>query len=124
MPKPTNLEVLETVAGASLEFEDSSEFKPGKKKTITARVSHGAGNRRSGVLVRHFARVDGVPVATVLVNSDEPPPGGGGTQATREASLRPVRGFSQSVRVLAWDRTNPPAAFGEIQSRRVRFTVK
>ena len=54
MAKPTQIEFHED-PGHTIEFEENSEVKAGKKKKLTVRVTSGDNNQhRTGVLIRHF----------------------------------------------------------------------
>jgi hypothetical protein len=122
MPKPTNTEFF-TDNTHTTPFEEHSEVPLFKKNSITVRISSADvnGNRKTGTILRHFSKVDGIPLVTIL---NVPIEDVGGQQLfDKQADVRPVRG-TQSLQVITWDRKTPPAGAGEVQSRRRRFTGK
>lgn len=118
MPKPTLIEFFDG-DNITTELEELTEVKIGKKRLINVRVTSGDNaNHRSGLIIRYFAKVDGIPVATFVHVSNQD---NNGQSFNTPKNLRVIRGTQQSVRAIAWDRRNPPAGGGEIQSRRVRL---
>lgn len=117
MPRPTNLEILDEALN---EIEEGTELPIGKKKALKIRVTHSA-VRRSGMIVRHFVKIDGVPIATITPITDDAP---AGATLVKDAQIRAVRGKAQSIRVLAWERNAPPADARDVASRRVRIKGK
>jgi hypothetical protein len=122
MPKPAKIEIFEDT-NHTVEFEENSEVKAGKRKPLTVRVTSGDNNQhKTGVLIRHFTRVDGIPMATFLIVFNED---NGNPQFDKQPVIRPCCSTAHSLRVIAWDR-KPNAVQGadQVLSRRVRFKVK
>ena len=84
MAKPTKIGFFDDV-NFTKEFEENTAVNVGRNKTIRVRVTSGdGGTPKTGVIIRHFVKINGVPQVTVLVpniNSDN-----AGANAAKTAS--------------------------------------
>lgn len=126
MARPTKIGFFEgpqVNANATNDLEENTEVRIGRKKQITVRVNSGdpAAGQQTGLLIRYFARVDGIPVATFVLFSNVSV---NGAQVDVPKDVRVIRGTSQSLRAIAWDRKNPIQGAGDVLTKRVRIRAR
>ena len=127
MPKPTRIGVTHPPEHAMVASgRDITVAAEGESSDAGA-----AGNIRTGVLVRVFYRVKGIPVAVTLYNGlvDHNPSGAGPgkkfkLKTTGENSpFRPDTKTHHSVRVIGWDHRQKQNGANDIKQKVIRFKV-